>query len=93
MNNIDELVEVLRKTGAELLEEVARDGNTEDFNYRFAKKLIDEGVTIPVKCKDCKYATEDIMLAGYYGCICNGGLNEADHSCSNGKKKEGAKSD
>ena len=43
-----------------------------------------------VRCKDCRRATEDIMLDGFYSCVKDGLIHDGNHFCSHGKRKEGA---
>lgn len=41
-----------------------------------------------VRCKDCKMATEDILLEGFYLCEKDLMLYGADHFCNYGERKE-----
>ena len=43
-----------------------------------------------VRCKDCRRATEDIMLDGFYDCVKDDLIHSADHFCRHGRRKEGA---
>ena len=40
-----------------------------------------------VRCKDCKMATEDILLEGFYLCEKDLMLYGADHFCNYGERK------
>lgn len=41
-----------------------------------------------VRCKDCRLATEDIMIAGWYHCHNNGMIHKPDAFCSYGERKD-----
>ena len=41
-----------------------------------------------VRCKDCRLATEDIMIGGWYHCRNNGMMHKPDVFCSYGKRKD-----
>lgn len=41
-----------------------------------------------VRCKDCRLATEDIMIDGWYHCYNNGMMHKPDAFCSYGERKE-----
>lgn len=41
-----------------------------------------------VKCKECRMADEDIMVAGYFYCNENRMTHNPDHFCSYGERKE-----
>lgn len=40
-----------------------------------------------VRCKDCRLATEDIMIGGWYHCCNNGMMHKPDDYCSYGERK------
>ncbi|MFR7854720.1 MAG: hypothetical protein ACLU40_03775 [Acutalibacteraceae bacterium] len=44
-------------------------------------------VTEVVRCKDCRLATEDIMIDGWYYCCNNGMTHKPDDYCSYGERK------
>ena len=41
-----------------------------------------------VRCKDCRLATEDIMIGGWYHCSNNGMMHKPDDYCSYGERKD-----
>ena len=41
-----------------------------------------------VRCKDCRIATEDIMIDGWFYCNNNNQTHKPDHFCSYGERKE-----
>ena len=41
-----------------------------------------------VRCKDCRLATEDIMIGGWYHCCNNGMMHKPDAFCSYGERKD-----
>lgn len=41
-----------------------------------------------VRCKDCKLATPDIMIDGWYHCDNNDMTHKSDHFCSYGERKD-----
>lgn len=41
-----------------------------------------------VRCKDCRLATEDIMIEGWYHCRNNGMIHKPDAFCSYGERKD-----
>ena len=41
-----------------------------------------------VRCKDCRLATEDIMIDGWYYCNNNCMTHKPDHFCSYGERKD-----
>lgn len=41
-----------------------------------------------VRCKDCRLATPDIMIDGWYHCDNNDMIHRPDHFCSYGERKE-----
>ena len=43
-----------------------------------------------VRCRDCRRATEDIMLDGFYDCEKDELIHDGNHFCGHGKRKEGA---
>ena len=55
-------------------------------------KLIDDTPTADVvevvRCKDCRLATEDIMIDGWYHCYNNGMTHKPNTFCSYGERKE-----
>ena len=64
-----------------------------------ADHLIANGVTIPVRCKECKYINREIHAKGY-GCLCDAHscdregherylYVEDDDFCSYGERREG----
>lgn len=55
-------------------------------------KLIDDTLTADVTevvcCKDCRLATKDIMIEGWYHCRNNGMIHKPDAFCSYGERKD-----
>lgn len=41
-----------------------------------------------VRCKDCRLATPDIMIDGWYHCDNNDMSHKPDHFCSYGERKD-----
>lgn len=68
----------------ELISQIQYMGGLES---RLAEHLIANGVTIPVRCKDCKHR----MYSDFDGCyVCHhGGFNaiNPDHFCSYGERR------
>lgn len=60
----------------ELLREVQYLGGLEE---KIADHLIANGVTIPVKCKECRYYTEDDEYCGFWG-----ECRHPEHFCDEG---------
>lgn len=51
------------------------------------KADVEDAVKV-VRCKDCRLATEDIMIEGWYRCHNNGMTHEPDVFCSYGERKD-----
>lgn len=47
-----------------------------------------EDVAKVVRCEDCRLATEDIMIDGWYLCYNNGMIHKPDNFCSYGERKD-----
>ena len=80
----DRLVELLEKADDEQAEKNPK--TMEEFYGNIADHLIANGVTIPVRCKDCKY----LMFSDMYGECKKGylGVVLPDNYCSYGVRKE-----
>lgn len=77
------------KTDRERLEEIFREGLVGKTESAYlADYLISKGVTIPVRCRECKEAERDDesewYLCHYHGCD----YNKGEHFCSYGERKE-----
>lgn len=59
---------------------------------RWFLKLIGDAPAVDVvevvRCKDCRYARPDILLANMYGCVHSYGVHSFDHYCGYGKKED-----
>ena len=62
----------------------------EAFYYiaNWLNKLPPADVVEVVHCKDCRLATEDIMIEGWYHCHNNGMVHKPDAFCSYGERKD-----
>ena len=70
-------------------------GNICDWNYsinaKAARVAIDNMPVVDavevVRCKDCRYARPDVLLANMYCCIHAYGVHSFDHYCGYGEKE------
>lgn len=81
----ENLIELIRKADKE-----DHESQTQDVHYAFmADFLIANGVTIPVRCKECKYCID--TPASYTNIACSKGVNwravEPNHFCSYGERR------
>lgn len=56
--------------------------------YDEIQKFTTADVVPVVRCKDCRFATEDTMIDGWYYCHNNGMTHKPDTFCSYGERKD-----
>ena len=78
--------------------EIAKDKYYSDFHKSMAdltslRELLEDTPTADVvevvRCKDCRLATEDIMIDGWYYCYNDCIPHKPDDFCSYGERKDG----
>lgn len=79
----EKLIEILKQAPFE--GKVLDEWRWEEKIARIADHLIANGVTIPVKCKDCRYYNEDSEYCGFWGEV-----RHMEHFCDEGLKDNGS---
>lgn len=57
-------------------------------HYEVCAQFSKADVVPVVRCKDCRLATEDAMIDGWYYCHNNGMTHKPDTFCSYGERKD-----